>query len=142
MIVRRIVRALTRNRARTHPRHEDSTLRGRTYAVPFERVWRASLDIASERWGWTVVGTDDVKGVIEIEARTPVFRFVDDVEIRISLDRNAQTRVDMISGSRVGKGDLGTNARRIRRFLKHLDERLEGSGTRAGLGRASRRSSR
>lgn len=139
MIVRRVVRALTENRTETHPRHEDPTLRGRTYAVPFERVWRASLQIASDRWGWTVRRTDDVAGVIEIEAKTPLFRFVDDVEIRIGLDQDAQTRVDATSASRVGRGDLGTNARRIRRFFKHLDRRLEESAARTGPGRRTGR---
>lgn len=67
---------------------------------------------------------DDVTGVIRAEARTPVFRFVDDVEIRIGLDADAQTRVDLTSASRVGRWDLGTNARRIRGFLRGLDRRL------------------
>lgn len=127
MILGRLKRALTENRARTAPDHEDPSLRTRTYGVPFERVWRASLALASERRGWTLVRTDDLQGLIEIEAQTPVFRFVDDVEIRIGLDRNAQTRVDVVSESRVGKADLGTNARRIRRFFKHLEQRLRES---------------
>lgn len=130
-MIGRIRRALTGNRAATAPDHEDPSLRGRTYAVPFERVWRAALTIASGRSGWTILDADDLEGHIRIEAKTPVLRFVDDVEIRIGLDADAQTRVDMTSGSRKGKVDLGTNARRIRRFFKHLDRKLSETGERA-----------
>lgn len=87
-------------------------------------MWSEALALARGRAGWTVTEADDLAGVIRAEARTLVFRFVDDVEIRIGLDENAQTRVDLTSASRVGKSDLGTNARRIAGFLRALDRRL------------------
>ena len=124
MIVHRLVRALTDNRIETAPDHEDPALRGRTYGVPFERVWRQALALCRDRWMWTILDTDDLDGVIDVEARTPVFRFPDDVRIRITLDEDAQTRVDVCSESRIGFADLGTNARRVRRFFRHLDRRL------------------
>lgn len=71
-----------------------------------------------------MVEADDLAGNVRAEARTPVFRFTDDVEIRVRLDRDAQTRVDLVSASRVGKADLGVNARRIRKFLRRLDGQL------------------
>lgn len=108
----------------TAPDHPDPRLRGRTLGVPFDRVWTEALGLAQKRAGWTVTGADDLEGVIRAEARTLVFRFVDDVEIRIGLDRDGQTRVDMTSASRVGKSDMGTNARRIDFFLRALDRRL------------------
>ena len=112
------------NRAETSLDHPDSRLRGRTLAIPFDRVWKEALLLAAKKHGWTVLDADDLDGVIRAEARTLVFRFTDDVEIRIGLDENGQTRVDMTSASRVGKGDLGTNARRIGKFLRELDRRL------------------
>jgi hypothetical protein len=119
-------RALTRNRAATAPDHPDARLRGRRYAIPFQEVWEAARVLADGGMaGWTLVEADDLEGRIRAEARTRVFRFVDDVEIRVRLDRDAQTRVDLVSASRVGRGDLGTNARRIRRFLKRLDRELK-----------------
>lgn len=133
-MIGRIRRALTDHRAATRPDHDDASLRGRTYAVPFERVWRAALEVASGRSGWAIVDSDDLEGYIRIEAKTPVLRFVDDVEIRIGLDADAQTRVDMTSESRKGKMDFGTNARRIRRFFKHLDRRIR-EGRRAAAER-------
>ena len=112
------------NRAETSPDHPDSRLQGRTLAIPFDRVWKEAFLLAAKRHGWTILEADDLAGVIRAEARTLVFRFTDDVEIRIGLDENGQTRVDLTSSSRVGKGDLGTNARRIGNFLRELDRRL------------------
>jgi len=125
-----MIRALTANVAETAPEAEDPRLRGRTYAIPFDAVWRAATDLAGSLRGWTVTGSDDCEGIIQAEARTLVMRFVDDVTIRIRLDENAQTRVDMRSASRKGVGDFGTNARRIGRFMRLLDRRLvERAGT-------------
>lgn len=125
MILERIRRAMKGNREETRPDHADPRLRGRTYAIPYDRVWREALRLAVTRRTWEIRRADDREGVIEAAARTPVFRFTDDVEIRIGLDENAQTRVDVRSASRRGSSDLGTNARRIARFFKHLDKRLE-----------------
>lgn len=124
----RLELALTRNRAQTHPNHSDPGLRGRTYAIPFARVWSEATAMASGGLrGWTLVEADEEKGVFRAEAKAPIFRFVADVQFRISLDEYAQTRLDMTSESRTGSVDLGTNARRIKRFLKILDRRLGAS---------------
>lgn len=125
-----IWRGLTRNRAFTDDESPDPRLRARTYAVPFAAVWNAALSIAQETRGWTVTASDPVGGEIVAEASTRMWKFVDDVWIRISLDDDAQTRVEMTSASRVGRADLGTNARRIARFLHALDGHVLG-GTRA-----------
>jgi uncharacterized protein (DUF1499 family) len=50
-------------------------------------------------------------------------RFKDDVVIRIQPGRD-QTRVDVRSKSRVGRGDMGANARRVRDYLSSLQARL------------------
>ena len=44
----------------------------------------------------------------------------DDVLIRVSADAGG-SRIDVRSKSRVGKGDLGTNAQRIRAYQKRLN---------------------
>ena len=111
-------------RAWTDPESPDRRLRGRTYAVPFTEVWRAALETAREWPRWTVTEADARDGEIVAEARTALWRFVDDVSIRVWLDDAGATRVDLTSASRVGAADLGTNARRIARFLHALDRRL------------------
>ena len=131
MSLSRFWSALTKNRAQTHPKHPDPTLRGRTYAIPFAKVWAEAVAMASGGLrGWTMLEADEDLGVFRAESKTLVLSFVDDVQFRISLDENAQTRVDMTSESRVGRGDLGVNARRIRKFFTVLDRRIgAGAGT-------------
>jgi uncharacterized protein (DUF1499 family) len=61
--------------------------------------------------------------VIEAVATTRVFKFKDDVTVTMTR-QGAATVVNVRSKSRVGKGDLGTNARRIRAFQAELAKRL------------------
>ncbi|HEX6039554.1 DUF1499 domain-containing protein [Longimicrobium sp.] len=121
-----IWRGLTHNRAFTDDESPDPRLRPRTYAIPFVIVWEAALAIARGTRGWTVTASDPLAGEIVAEATTRAWKFVDDVWIRISLDEDGQTHVEMTSASRVGRADLGTNARRIARFLHALDAQVLG----------------
>ncbi len=122
---------LSKNRAVTHPRHDDPTLRGRTYAIPFAEVWKATVALASGGLrGWTLVQADEDLGILEAESKSLLFRLVGDVRVKVSLDEFGQTRVDLISSSRVGRGDLGKNARRVRKFFRVLDKKIgAGPGT-------------
>lgn len=124
MVFRKLWKALTENTAQTSEQAEDPRLRGRTYLIPFAKVWDQIIATIESRSRWTLVSADEGTGLIHAEARTLVFRLVDDVRFKVRLDQNALTRVDMWSASRVGKGDLGVNARRIRRFYRRLDREL------------------
>jgi len=124
MVARGFWEALTQNSAQTHENAEDSRLRGRTYVVPFARVWDEIVSMIESHQRWTLIRADEATGLIHAEATTRVFRFVDDVRFKVKLDSNALTRVDMWSASRLRRGDLGTNARRIARFCRELDRRL------------------
>jgi uncharacterized protein (DUF1499 family) len=84
---------------------------------PAETLQRAE-QIAGQL-GWTVSRTDAASGVIEAYHVSRVFRFVDDVVIRVR-PRASGSRVDLRSNSRVGGGDLGANAARIRAFRDAL----------------------
>ena len=66
--------------------------------------------------GWNVVREDEAAGAIEANETSRVFRFVDDVVVRIRPDGSGSV-VDVRSRSREGRGDLGANAARIRRLL-------------------------
>lgn len=117
---------LTRNVAFTAPSAEDERLRGRTYAIPFDVVWRASLQLVDGGLKrWELVEHDDHDGVIRGAARGLLRRSTSAITIRISLDPNAQTRVDALSASRVGRRDFGVNTRRIHRFFLALDQALD-----------------
>lgn len=89
---------------------------------PPATVFAQAREVASAQ-GWELVAASEPEGRIEATATTGWFRFRDDVVIRISPD-DGGTRVDVRSKSRVGRGDMGANARRIRTFLAALEARL------------------
>lgn len=70
--------------------------------------------------GWDVVAEDAAGRRIEATDTTFWFRFKDDVALRVSAMPDGTSRVDMRSVSRIGRSDIGTNARRIREFLADL----------------------
>jgi uncharacterized protein (DUF1499 family) len=85
-------------------------------------VFAKALDIARRHPGWTVTSSTVTasESIIEGEAQSRLFGFVDDWTVRITDAQGGGVVVDMRSKSRVGKGDLGANAARIRDFLKQL----------------------
>ncbi len=91
-----------------------------TIAKPVPEVTSLALQKAKDA-GWEIVNSDPARGHIEATASVSYIRFHDDVAIRIvPTDGGTSSRVDMRSVSRVGVGDLGVNARRIRSFLAAL----------------------
>lgn len=84
---------------------------------PREAVQRAT-EVANAM-GWQVVASDANDGRIEATATTQWFGFKDDVVVRVRPDGTG-SRVDIRSVSRVGRSDVGTNAKRIREFLAKL----------------------
>ena len=75
--------------------------------------------LAKER-GWTIRAVDPQGGRLEATAYASYIRFEDEVVLRARPDGADRTLVDMRSVSRVGIGDLGVNAQRIRDFLEDL----------------------
>lgn len=73
----------------------------------------------AEAEGWRVHIVSPQSGRLEATAATPWFGFADDVVVRVRAV-DGGTRVDVRSKSRVGRSDLGTNARRIAQFLRDL----------------------
>lgn len=87
-------------------------------AAPAEALARAAR--AAAELGWEVVAVAPAEGRLEAVATTPWFGFKDDVVVRIAPGGNGGSRVDLRSKSRVGDSDAGTNARRIRHFLRRM----------------------
>lgn len=86
--------------------------------VPPEQVHARALQLVLQQ-GWTLIDASAEQGRIEATAETLFFGFKDDVVIRIQSEGEG-SRVDMRSVSRVGRSDLGANARRIQTFLAVL----------------------
>ena len=75
---------------------------------------------AVRRMGWEIAASDSKKGMIEATDTTLWFGFKDDVVVRVRPGPRG-SRVDARSVSRVGKGDAGANARRIKRLLRRVE---------------------
>ena len=88
-----------------------------------ERTVALSQDVALEL-GWDVVAVDPVAGRLEASDTTFWFGFTDDIVVRVRGVSDG-SEVDLRSTSRVGVGDLGANAARIRAFLDRLSKAVE-----------------
>lgn len=116
-----------RGRAATAPDGADPELRGRTYTIPFEDVWQASLGLTGGGLrGWSTGATDDQEGVIHASSRS-LLGAEHEIVIRISLDENGQTRVDATAEAQRPERDFGAASRRLRRFFRALDKTLPGA---------------
>lgn len=65
---------------------------------------------------WTLVNADFDTGIVEAYDTTRIFGFTDDIVIRVR-SQGSGSRIDIRSASRVGLGDAGMNAGRIRSFI-------------------------
>ncbi|MBU0536924.1 MAG: DUF1499 domain-containing protein [Gammaproteobacteria bacterium] len=83
--------------------------------LPLNEAQSKALSIAGDL-GWEVYYQEN--GHIEAFVRSYWFGFTDDIVIRINQTASGSI-IDLRSASRVGKGDLGVNARRIRQFTEH-----------------------
>ncbi len=97
-------------------------LQPQSFKEPYYRVYDAALGVVRD-FGWHVEVEDRANGEIQAVDTTLLLRFKDDVTITIKPDGTGAV-VTMRSRSRVGKGDFGANARRIRRFQAELAKRL------------------
>lgn len=92
--------------------------------LPSRRVYQKAVFVAS-LLGWEIIAKDLAGLRFEAVTKTPLFGFVDDIAVRITPLADGGSAVDVRSMSRVGVSDLGTNAKRIRRFLGELEAVLE-----------------
>ncbi len=86
-------------------------------AQAFDRALRAAKEL-----GWEVVLEDPSAGAFYARDVTALFRFVDDVVVRVRPDGTG-ARIDVRSKSRDGQGDLGANAARIQALFESLTSR-------------------
>jgi len=89
-----------------------------TVPAPRDQVFDRALAAAQDA-GWMIVNADKGAGRIEAVDTTRWFGFKDDIVVRLT-PWGSGTRVDVRSASRVGRSDIGTNARRIREYLNRL----------------------
>jgi uncharacterized protein (DUF1499 family) len=87
-------------------------------ALPPAQAFARAL-AAARAMDLEIVVADEKTGRIEVVATTRWFGFKDDMVVRIA-PLGAGSRIDVRSKSRVGRSDVGANARRIQEFLTRL----------------------
>jgi uncharacterized protein (DUF1499 family) len=83
--------------------------------APPREAHQAAID-AARSLGWEVIASDAAAGRVEATDTTGWFGFKDDIVVRVRPEGSG-SRIDVRSVSRVGKSDLGANAKRVRQFL-------------------------
>jgi len=96
--------------------------------IPPAQAYERARSVA-QRMCWKIVDENRAEGRIEATATTRWFGFKDDIVIRIAPSEGNGSRVDIRSVSRVGRSDVGTNARRLRAFLKKFSEAPKTAGS-------------
>jgi uncharacterized protein (DUF1499 family) len=87
-------------------------------SVPPARAF-AQVEAVARSLGWHIVAAVPAEGRLEATDTTRWFGFKDDIVVRVAPALDG-SRVDVRSVSRVGRSDLGVNAKRIRAFLAAL----------------------
>jgi uncharacterized protein (DUF1499 family) len=82
----------------------------------FQKALSAAINMGGE-----IIEANRDAGLIEATYTTYWFGFKDDMVVRITPEKTG-SRIDVRSVSRVGVSDVGTNAKRIRRFLKNINK--------------------
>ncbi len=90
--------------------------------APKEQVFDAAKSTLA-RMGLQITDANPADGRLEAVDTTLLYGFKDDMVVRIQ-ESPQGTRVDVRSKSRVGRSDLGVNAKRIRTFLTKLRSAL------------------
>ena len=85
-----------------------------------DAAFNRALDTARQL-GWQIVAAIPNEGRIEATDTTIWFGFKDDIVVRVT-PTGAGSRIDVRSVSRLGQGDLGKNAARIRDYLQRLQQ--------------------
>jgi uncharacterized protein (DUF1499 family) len=85
-------------------------------SAAFQRVTEVAQGVPT----WKITYSDAKKNMLEVVATSSLFHFADDVVIEIRPTPDGESLIEMRSKSRDGTGDLGVNARRIRRFFDRV----------------------
>ena len=88
--------------------------------MTIDQAFDRALQVAADM-GWDIYHQDRNAGVIEAVDTTAIMAFQDDVVIRVRSNARG-TLLDLRSVSRVGIGDIGANAKRIRAFQQKFEQ--------------------
>jgi uncharacterized protein (DUF1499 family) len=89
-------------------------------SLPPDEAYASVVAAARSMPGWEVTREDPEARIVEAVATSRIFRFQDDVVIRVK-QQAPGSRIDVRSRSRVGQGDLGANYARIKAFRANYE---------------------
>lgn len=117
-------RDLSINRAATSVDADDPTLRSLVLDASIDEVRSAITQFVERTPAWEMTAAKaNADNQIALTRTTSLFRFVDDITVALQ-STDEGTQVDVVSQSRVGKGDLGQNPRNIRELLRAVRDEL------------------
>jgi uncharacterized protein (DUF1499 family) len=125
--VERLKTYLSRNVVETREDHRFPELRTRTFPVSAEDLVDYTRR-ACEQLGWEDIGVDPQQSKVRAQVRTPLLGFVDDLVARVETVDSGAARLQVRSSSRIGRGDLGANARHVLDLYETVDALIEKKG--------------
>ncbi|MDR9415999.1 MAG: DUF1499 domain-containing protein [Gracilimonas sp.] len=91
-----------------------------TVSLSYEEAYERALEAARDM-PWILVGESKNEGRIEAYEKLAWYGFIDDVVIRVDTTETG-SRIDIRSKSRIGRGDLGVNAKRIKSYIAEFQD--------------------
>ncbi|MEO0466373.1 MAG: DUF1499 domain-containing protein [Pseudomonadota bacterium] len=98
-----------------------------SWDIPAETLFAECLSQIDAEDLWAVQGQSAQSFQLVFVARTRLLRFKDDVDLRVipSDDGRASCKVAIYSRSRIGRSDLGANAKRVSSLLEKLPKSIK-----------------
>lgn len=124
----RLFTYMTTNVAETTEHNILPELRLRSYAMNADALYGLVAE-AIDALGWKVLSVSPRTKTINAMVVTRLWRFKDDVVIRVQPRPDGKSAVYVRSSSRVGKGDLGANARHVIDLYQWLDMKVPEPGS-------------
>lgn len=88
-------------------------------AYDYDEAYDRALKTA-RNMGWSLVAENKEEGRIEAYEKLAWYGFIDDVVIRVDTTETG-SQIDIRSKSRIGRGDLGVNAKRIKAYKQEFE---------------------
>lgn len=116
------LKGLTQNWAFLEPDAADPALRSPIFDLPPDQAMAHVASVAATLPRWAVVHQDPAAGSLHLTFTTPICRFVDDIRLQFEpRDHGQRSIMRGESRSRIGKGDLGQNARNLTMLIDALN---------------------
>ena len=99
-----------------------------TYPIPPATMFQAWRSMLAAQPRVTVIAEDEPRLLILVQDRTPILRFVDTISIRVLPASGDGSTFAAYSKSNIGRGDFGTNRRRLEAWQGDLAPHLGPTG--------------